>query len=290
MKHLQMNVRLLLAGLGLSALALLAACGGGGGGSPSVANMGATNVQYSRTMTVQVSGTALGEGELTMVVDGPCVDIAKLSGGTDLQLLFTCRITGLGQLVARIRTADRLELGSVTVNVPAPRVSMTVTQGTRTGSYVVELDPVAAPITVDNFLAYVNAGFYLNTLFHRVVADFVVQAGGYTAGPVAKAPTRAAITLEANNGLKNLRGTIAMARLSGPDTATSQFYLNLVDNASLDFGSAENPLGYAVFGKLVSGQDVVDEIGKVEVSNFNTAGLSNLPVSNVRISAASQIR
>ena len=290
MKHLQMNVRRLLAGLGLSALALLAACGGGSGGSPSVANMGATNVQYSRTMTVQVSGTALGEGELTMVVDGPCVDIAKLSGGTDLQLLFTCRITGLGQLVARIRTADRLELGSVTVNVPAPRVSMTVTQGTRTGSYVVELDPVAAPITVDNFLAYVNAGFYLNTLFHRVVADFVVQAGGYTAGPVAKAPTRAAITLEANNGLKNLRGTIAMARLSGPDTATSQFYLNLVDNASLDFGSAENPLGYAVFGKLVSGQDVVDEIGKVEVSNFNTAGLSNLPVSNVRISAASQIR
>ena len=290
MKHLQMNVRRLLAGLGLSALALLAACGGGSGGSPSVANMGATNVQYSRTMTVQVSGTALGEGELTMVVDGPCVDIAKLSGGTDLQLLFTCRITGLGQLVARIRTADRLELGSVTVNVPAPRVSMTVTQGTRTGSYVVELDPVAAPITVDNFLAYVNAGFYLNTLFHRVVADFVVQAGGYTAGPVAKAPTRAAITLEANNGLKNLRGTIAMARLSGPDTATSQFYLNLVDNASLDFGSAENPLGYAVFGMVVSGQDVVDEIGKVEVSNFNTAGLSNLPVSNVRISAASQIR
>lgn len=290
MKHLQMNVRRLLAGLGLSALALLAACGGGSGGSPSVANMGATNVQYSRTMTVQVSGTALGEGELTMVVDGPCVDIAKLSGGTDLQLLFTCRITGLGQLVARIRTADRLELGSVTVNVPAPRVSMTVTQGTRTGSYVVELDPVAAPITVDNFLAYVNAGFYLNTLFHRVVADFAVQAGGFTAGPVAKAPTRAAITLEANNGLKNLRGTIAMARLSGPDTATSQFYLNLVDNASLDFGSAENPLGYAVFGMVVSGQDVVDEIGKVEVSNFNTAGLSNLPVSNVRISAASQIR
>lgn len=288
MKHLTLIVRSLLLTI---TLGLIASCGGGsGGGMPSVSTLGATGVQFSRTMTVTVNGTALDVGEPTMVVDGPCVDIAKVAGGTDLLLQFTCRINGLGDMVARIRTADRLELASLRLSVPAPRVSMTVAQGTRSGSYVVELDPVAAPITVTNFLAYVNAGFYANTLFHRVVAGFVAQAGGFVAGPTPKPATRAPIVLEANNGLKNLRGTIAMARTTEPDTANAQFYFNLVDNPSLDFGSVENPLGYAVFGRLISGQEVVDEIGIVEVSGINTAGLPSLPVTNVRITAASQIR
>ena len=288
MKHLTMIVRRLLLTI---ILGLIASCGGGSGGSmPSVSTLGATGVQFSRTMTVTVNGTALDVGELTMVVDGPCVDIAKAAAGTDLQLQFTCRITGLGEIVARVRTADRLELASLRLSVPAPRVSMTVVQGTRSGSYVVELDPVAAPITVENFLAYVNGGFYVNTLFHRVIAGFVAQAGGFVAGPTPKPATRAPIKLEAGNGLKNLRGTIAMARESEPDTANAQFHFNLVNNPSLDFGSVENPLGYAVFGTLISGQEVVDEIGIVEVSSTNTAGLPNLPVTNVRITSASQIR
>lgn len=279
-------------------LGLLASCGGGGSGSPSVATMTASaapSIQFGRTLVVAINGTSLTEGELRMVVDGPCVDIAQASGGTDLQMQFTCRIVGVGDLIARIRTSGGAELASLRgINVPLPRVSMTVAQGARSGSFVLELDPVAAPITVENFLAYVNAGtnggFYRNTLFHRVVADFVAQAGGYTNGPTVKAPTRTAIKLEANNGLKNLRGTIAMARQAEPDSATSQFYLNLADNPSLDFGSAENPAGYAVFGKVISGLDIVDEIGKVEVVANPSAGLTHLPVVNVVITGGSQIR
>lgn len=271
---------------------LLASCGGGSGGGSSVSTLGATNIVYSRIMTVTVSGNGLASGELEMVVDGPCVDITKGSGGSEFQQLFTCRVTGVGDLVPRIRTADRLELASLRVTVPLPQVSMTVTQGTRSGTYVLELDPVAAPKTVENFMAYVNAipSFYRNTLFHRVVADFVVQAGGFVTGPSPKAPTRPAIELESNNGLKNLRGTIAMARTEEPNSATSQFYLNLVDNPSLDFGSAENPAGYAVFGKVISGLDIVDEIGKVPVSPGSIETLTHLPITNVVITAVSQIR
>jgi Cyclophilin type peptidyl-prolyl cis-trans isomerase/CLD len=173
--------------LALPALLLLASCGGGGTAGTSVTNMGATNVQYGRTITVTANGTGLTETELSMRVDGPCVDIVKLAGGTDLQVQFTCRVNGLGSVVARIRNEDRLEYASLSLNIPSPRVSMTVQQGTRSGTYVVELDPVAAPLTVNNFLAYVNTfpSFYLNTIFHRVVADFVAQAGGYTTVPAS---------------------------------------------------------------------------------------------------------
>lgn len=290
MKPIAMNV---FNSLALLALLLLASCGGSSGTpGTSVASMGATSVQYGRTITVTVNGSGLTQTELSMRIDGPCVDIAKQPGGTELQLQFTCRINGLGSVVARIRNEDRLEYASLSLDVPSPRVSMSVRQGTRSGTYVVELDPVAAPVTVDNFLAYVNAipSFYLNTIFHRVVADFVVQAGGFTAVPAVKAPTRAAIVSEAKNGLKNLRGTIAMARLDGADTATAQFFLNLVDNPGLDFGSAENPAGYAVFGKVISGQEIVDEIGIVPVRLNPALGLTHQPETNVVITGATQIR
>ncbi len=154
---------------------------------------------------------------------------------------------------------------------------------------MVELDPVKAPISVDNFLAYVNGFFYTNTLFHRVIAGFVVQAGGFTAGPIAKPPTRPAIALEANNGLSNLQYTIAMARTAAPDSATAQFYINLVDNPSLNPGGV-SPDGYAVFGKVVSGFDIVDEIGKVPTVNNLLLGLNDLPQSNVVIVSATQTR
>lgn len=276
---------------------LLTACGGGGGGvdgsaSPSVSNMGASSVAYSKTMSVTVSGNSLTNGNVQMIVEGPCGPVTKVSGGTDLTQVYTCTVTGVGALYPRIRTADGLELASMHLTVPAPQVSVTVSQGTRSGTFVVELDLNAAPLTVNNFLAYVNQGFYNSTLFHRVIPAFVVQAGGYTAGsagPNPKTPTRAAIALESNNGLTSLRGTIAMARTSEPNSATAQFYVNLVDNPDLDYQSADKP-GYAVFGKVISGLDVVDEIGKVPTTLNASLGLADLPVNNVTIVSATQSR
>jgi peptidyl-prolyl cis-trans isomerase A (cyclophilin A) len=136
---------------------------------------------------------------------------------------------------------------------------------TTKGNIEIELDREHAPVSVENFLSYVKAGFYNGTVFHRVVPGFVVQAGGYTADGTEKA-TNAAIKLESNNGLYNTAGTIAMARLTSPNTATSQFFINLVDNSDdLDYASSSSP-GYAVFGKVVSGMSVVNAIAGVETA------------------------
>lgn len=131
---------------------------------------------------------------------------------------------------------------------------------TTKGSFVVQLNLVRAPLTVRNFLAYVRSGFYNGTIFHRVIPGFVIQGGGYTAKYKRK-KTRKPIPNESHNGLSNMRGTIAMARKAAPDTATSQFYINLGNNTSLDPHSDRS--GYAVFGKVVSGMKVVDKIASV---------------------------
>lgn len=273
------------------ALFSLAACGGGDDGEASVLNMGATDAAFSKTMLITVTGRALEDPDLTLVVDGPCDNVVRVAGGSELSQQFSCKVSGLGTLVARVRVGGGPELASLRVNIPAPQVSMTVTQGTRSGTFVVELDPVAAPITVNNFLTFVNGGFYRSVIFHRVIADFVAQAGGFTAGPTARNPTLPPIALEAGNGLLNLRGTIAMARTAEPNSATSQFYLNLVDNPSLDVGGSASPDGYAVFGKVIRGMEVVDEIGLVPTFDDSAnSGLPNLPVTNVVITAASQTK
>lgn len=124
------------------------------------------------------------------------------------------------------------------------------------GKIEVELDPVKAPISSKNFLDYVDSGFYTNTIFHRVIPGFMVQGGGFTAQMVQK-DTRDPIKNEASNGLHNVRGTLSMARTSNPNSATSQFFINVADNAFLDPG---RDAGYAVFAKVVSGMDVVDQI------------------------------
>ena len=152
---------------------------------------------------------------------------------------------------------------------------------------VMQLDPARAPLSVNNFLDYTNNGFYRNTIFHRVVKDFVVQAGGYTAGPILKTPSSSAIKLESNNGLKNLRYTVAMARTPVPDSATSQFYINPVDNPSLDYKSEAEP-GYAVFGTVISGLEVIDQLNAVATRVDLGSGLTHLPVTNVVISSALQ--
>lgn len=132
------------------------------------------------------------------------------------------------------------------------------------GEMLIELDTDAAPITVKNFLAYVNDGFYDGTIFHRVISGFMIQGGGMTKDMKEK-PNKAPIVNEASNGLKNLRGTLAMARTSDPNSATSQFFINHKDNDFLDYkGPTPDRIGYAVFGKVVEGLDVLDKIAAVK--------------------------
>jgi cyclophilin family peptidyl-prolyl cis-trans isomerase len=135
-----------------------------------------------------------------------------------------------------------------------PRVRVETTLG----DFVIELDRVRAPLTVENFLKYVTTGHYAGTIFHRVVGGFVAQAGGYTVDLTEK-PTEGAVFNESGNGLSNLRGTVGMARSNDPHSGTSQFYVNLADN--LDLNPRPTRWGYTVFGTVVEGMDVVDEIG-----------------------------
>lgn len=153
---------------------------------------------------------------------------------------------------------------------PRKEGSVWVNVDTTMGAMVFEIDLLAAPISGENFLSYVDEGFFdgrdgLDAVgFHRVVSGFVVQGGGYTEAGAAK-ETHGPIVLESENGLLNVRGSLAMARLPEADTATSQFYVNLVDNVDLDYKNERNP-GYAVFGSVVDGMDVVDAIAAVEVN------------------------
>jgi len=134
---------------------------------------------------------------------------------------------------------------------------------TSKGKMTIELYPKEAPITVENFLSYVVEGFYNGTVFHRVIPRFVIQGGGMTADMDRK-PTHNPIKNEADNGLKNLRGTLSMARTNDPNSATSQFFINLVDNTALD--KSQTSAGYAVFGKVIRGLDIVDAIAQVQTT------------------------
>lgn len=145
--------------------------------------------------------------------------------------------------------------------ISAPTVEMQTTMGT----IIVELDAEKAPKTVQNFLQYAKDGFYNGTIFHRVIDGFMIQGGGMTKD-MSEKPTAAAIPNEAKNGLKNLRGTIAMARRGDPHSATAQFFINHKDNSPLDYPSRDG-WGYAVFGKVVQGIEVVDKIAKVPTGN-----------------------
>jgi peptidyl-prolyl cis-trans isomerase B (cyclophilin B) len=158
----------------------------------------------------------------------------------------------------------------------------TVKLETSMGNIVIELNEQAAPITVKNFLGYVEEGFYDGMIFHRVIPDFMIQGGGFTAEMVEK-QTREAIINEAKNGLKNERGTIAMARKPHPDSATVQFFINHRDNAPLNYVENGNP-GYAVFGKIIEGMDVVDAIASVNTTT--RMGYDDVPVKAVVIKSA----
>ena len=167
--------------------------------------------------------------------------------------------------------------------MPAAYVMMTTTVGPMT----IELDADSAPKTVENFLSYVAGGFYDGTIFHRVIDNFMIQGGGFTADMEQK-PTQAPIENEANNGLKNQRGTIAMARTQDPHSATAQFFINVQDNDFLNHtGENMQGWGYAVFGKVTDGEDVLEKIRGVQTGS--QAGHQDVPVEPIIIESVAII-
>jgi cyclophilin family peptidyl-prolyl cis-trans isomerase len=177
--------------------------------------------------------------------------------------------------------ADSTAKPALTTGKPAigkPKVKFK----TNLGEFIVELNPEKAPITVKNFMGYVDAGFYSNTIFHRVISSFMIQGGGFTSDMNKKA-TNSPIVLESKNGLSNTRGTIAMARTGNPNSATSQFFINVVHNRNLDnFGG-----GYAVFGEVISGLKVIDKIRAVKTAS--KSGHKDVPVDTVIIESATRL-
>ncbi len=158
---------------------------------------------------------------------------------------------------------------------------------TNHGEITIDLDSEKAPITVQNFIDYVNSGHFDNTIFHRVINDFMIQGGGFESGMNQKKP-RSPIHNEADNGLKNYAYTVAMARTSDVHSASAQFFINVADNGFLNYTSPTSEgFGYCVFGKVVEGKDVVDKIKKVETTN--QSGHQNVPLEDVVLHKAEVI-
>jgi len=164
-----------------------------------------------------------------------------------------------------------------------PALAQKVRMATSAGDIVLELDREKAPKTVDNFLQYVKAGHYDGTIFHRVIENFMIQGGGMKPD-MSEKPVRAPIPLESRSGLSNKVGTVAMARTSVPDSATAQFFINVRDNNFLDQPNSRDGQGYAVFGKVIQGMDVVEKIRTVPTANSGPH--QNVPVTPVTIRKA----
>ena len=292
----KLHVTLLAAALGLTTF--IAACGGGGGSAAEVrvASVSAitadTPPTYDNLATFSVAGANLDVG-VTASATG-CTGPAVLSGATATAVKVTCTPSRDGDISLSVSAAGGAMLKTASFTVPKPQVRMT----TSLGSLLIEREPAKAPITVKNFLAYVQDGFYVNTVFHRIISTFMAQGGGFTFGTnyTAKAPTRPAITLEKTSatGLSNTAKTIAMARTSAPDSATSQFFINLVDNAFLNAQGSSDGNGYAVFGTVVTTTDVNSDatlaaLKAVQVLN-NGAGEVSLPTNPPVITAISRVR
>lgn len=167
----------------------------------------------------------------------------------------------------------------ISLAAQAQIVKLTTTQG----EIRIQLDAAKAPKSVANFVQYVKAGHYNGTVFHRVIENFMVQGGGFTPKMEQK-PTKPPIPLEANNGLLNVRGSVAMARTGDPNSATAQFFINTVDNAFLDAANSRDGFGYAVFGQVISGMEVVDKIRAMPVGD--KGAFQNLPVTPILITKA----
>lgn len=266
-----------------AATATLTACGGGGASVEDNQQINAVQagpLAYSQQAVINVGGVFLSTGmtATTGACSNPVFNVARSS---PTLAVLNCTITATGVQPLTITGVGGKVLYTGTITVRQPRVEVVTSQG----NFGLELDPVAAPLTVNNFLAYTASGYYTGTLMHRVIAGFVAQGGGYTTGLVKKPVQRLPIELETNKGLLNTRGSLAMARTSVPNSATSEFYVNLVDNPSLDYQSPISP-GYAVFGKVVSGLDVIDKIAALPTTTVN--GFGDVPNPDVVIQAVVQ--
>jgi peptidyl-prolyl cis-trans isomerase A (cyclophilin A) len=271
-----------------STVVLLTACGGGSSSDSnttpakkvSISEVTSDQLVYRKLSTITVKGQNLDLG-INFSHPG-CLKITELTGSTATQKTFSCKIVSVGTVpvVVTDGSGNSIYASNVTIPLAAqPQVTMVTNMGT----VVMELNPAKAPITVDNFLNYAESGFYVNKIFHRVISNFMIQGGGFTAD-LAQPATQAAIKLEVGTGLSNTRGTIAMARTNVLDSATSQFFINVVDNVSLDTSGG----GYAVFGKVISGLDVVDKIKDVAVST--RGGMENVPNTAVVINSMLQTK
>ena len=190
----------------------------------------------------------------------------------------------MNRILASLLASIAMACAVGTAAADQPRVRL----HTNVGDIELELDRDKAPVTVENFLSYVNDGFYDGTIFHRVIKNFMIQGGGFTSDYTRK-PTRPPIANEADNGLKNTRGTIAMARTMNPDSATSQFFINTVDNTNLDHvAPTHSGWGYAVFGRVIEGMDVVDRIGNAPTGSGGPFQ-HDVPLSTVVIEKAAVV-
>ena len=291
----------------LAASALLAACGGGGGSGAAppatVSSASAGSVFYSQTLVITLNGSNLDQS-LSSASAG-CTDVVLATVAPYVSTATTaylkCTVTGVGpQQIVVSRTSDGVALVTVPFTVAIPQVTLAVSNGAAVvGSVVITLTPTQTPVTVTNFLNYVNSGFYAGTAIHRLSPGFVIQGGGYAAPlnvgntfPNHKT-TNPNIVLEDGKGLSNLKWTVAMAREANPktDSANSEFFINLVDNVRLD--GSNTARGYAVFGSVTAGTDVVTAMTGAPCSPWVAFfGNANdcLPVPNLVVTGAVQTR
>lgn len=252
--------------------ATAAGCGGGGGGDSGDGTLSVSGValssatpKYSQSLLVTVTGSALDRGlglSSSACSNAVLQTTAPYISGSSTAY-FRCTVSSVGPARIDVTAAgSALSLAGIDFTVPTPQVTLTLEGGAVSGDMVLTLDPAKAPITVNNFLAYVNAGFYVGTAMHRIVPGFVVQGGGFQVinGALVAKPTNPPIELEepADTGLSNRQWTIAMARLPQADSATAQFFINLADNSALDIQDG----GYAVFGLVSQGTQVALDLSQ----------------------------
>ena len=270
-------------------LSLLTACGGGSdtASTPttpdakiSVTEVTTDQLLYRKITKMTVKGQNLNLG---FNISHPgCLKIIDSGNGSTTERVFTCKMITPGTSTMIITDGSNNTLLSTNHTIPLakqPQVKMV----TSLGEILLELNPSKAPITVDNFLNYTEAGFYENKIFHRVISNFMIQGGGFTSNLV-QSTTQDPIKLEVGKGLSNVKGSIAMARTNVLDSATSQFFINAVDNSFLDTSSG----GYAVFGSVVTGLDIVDKIQVVPTGT--QSGMTDVPNTPVVINSMTVVQ
>ena len=240
---------------------VLTGCGGSTEFPPVITAVKVQSMLFGRTATINLGGKDL-RSSVVVNSGGACTEPSFAANSSTDVLVLNCTVKKVGDFVLDVQDANGKLIYSTTLTVPKPQVALIMASG----SITLELDPIKAPATVDNFLYYVRQGYYSNTLLHRVIPGFVVQGGGYTTGMVKKAGQVAPIALETSlDSPSNVRSTVAMARTNVPNSATSEFFINLVDNLSLDYKNAANP-GYAVFGMVTAGMNVVRKVWEAPIS------------------------